>query len=72
MYNVNNIVHLADEACEYGDLNVCVVFPFENYLQFMNKMVIPDKRPLVQIVKRLEDKDKFRDMPTPRNTPVII
>ena len=37
VYNVHNLVHLADDAQTYGALDVVSCFPFENYLRQLKK-----------------------------------
>lgn len=63
VYNVHSMIHLADEAHEFGDLNNCAAFPFENYLQYMKQLVRSGKRPIVQIVKRFCEVGQFQSTP---------
>lgn len=54
-YSVHNLPHLTDDAVEYGCLDTCSAFPFENYLQKVLKMVRSPKNPLVQVFKRYSE-----------------
>ena len=47
--------HLAEEAVNFGCLDNCSGFPYENYLQQVKKLVTSARNPLVQIAKRLSE-----------------
>jgi len=55
VYNVHCLIHLANDAVEYGGLDGCSAFLFENYLQEMKRLIRSTKNPLVQIIKRLQE-----------------
>ena len=55
VYNVHSLLHLADDAQQYGCSENAAGFPFENHLQKIKKMVRSGRRPLVQTVKHLQE-----------------
>jgi predicted XRE-type DNA-binding protein len=53
VYNVHNLIHLADDARKYGSLDNVSAFCFENYLGKLVKLVRKPHKPLQQLIKRL-------------------
>lgn len=51
-HNVHGLLHITDDYRRYGALDQCSCFPFENYLQFLKKMVRKFEKPLEQVVNR--------------------
>jgi len=49
-YNIRSLVHLADDYRNYGSLDNCSCFPFENFMKFLKVMVRKHEKPLEQVV----------------------
>lgn len=58
VFNVHNLIHLAADAYNYGPLDSFSSFPFENYMQFLKKIIRKPEKPLPQIHRRLAEKMK--------------
>ncbi|KAK5649471.1 hypothetical protein RI129_000500 [Pyrocoelia pectoralis] len=52
-HNVHNLLHLATDVTRFGNLNNFSAFPFENYMQFLKKILRTSYKPLQQIVHRI-------------------
>jgi len=54
-HNVHGLLHITDDYKQYGALDQCSCFPFENYLQILKKMVRKFEKPLEQVVNRYHE-----------------
>lgn len=59
MYNIHNLVHLADDAQHFGSLDNFSAFPIENYLGMLKKLVRKAHPPLQQVIRRLGENNPF-------------
>ena len=59
VYNVHNLVHLADDARKYGALDTVSAFPFENFLGKLIRLVRKPDKPLQQVVRRLCEQRQY-------------
>lgn len=55
VFNVHNLVHLADDAYRYGSLDKISAFPFENFLQKLKSMVRKPSFPIQQVIRSLSE-----------------
>ena len=58
VYNVHSLLHLTKDAARFGCLDSCSAFPFENYMQQLKKMIRSTKNPIVQIERRLTERQQ--------------
>lgn len=54
-HNIHSLLHLCDDFKNYGPLDNCSCFPFENFMQVLKKMVRSNAKPLKQVIKRYEE-----------------
>lgn len=59
VYNVHGLIHLANDAREFGSLDNISAFPFENFLKDLKKMVRKPSFMLSQVVRRLSEKQNI-------------
>ena len=59
VYNVHNLVHLADDYKRFGPLDGISGFPFESFLFFLKSYVKRPGKELEQVVKRLHEENNM-------------
>lgn len=59
VYNVHGLIHLADDAHNFGCLVNFSAFPYENMLKSIKKLIRKPCFPLQQIASRLTEKQEF-------------
>ena len=60
VYNVHNLIHLADDVRRFGPLDNISAFPFENYLGHLKKHIRKPQHVVKQIINRISEKDFCR------------
>ena len=60
VYNVHNVIHLADDVKRHGIIDDISGFPYENYLQQLKRLVRKPQYPLSQIIRRLSEKNMVK------------
>lgn len=58
-HNIHGLLHLIDDYKQFGPLDNCSCFPYENFMQLLKKMVRSNAKPLQQVVKRYEELNVF-------------
>lgn len=56
--NVHNLSHLVDEVKRFGTLQSFNAYPFENKLQIIKHMLRQGNKPLVQVARRLHERNE--------------
>lgn len=51
-FNLHGLIHVSDDVIEFGPLDSCSAFPFENFLQVFKKSIRKGDKPLQQTIKR--------------------
>jgi hypothetical protein len=64
VYNVHALVHLAADVKRFGCLDSFSAFPFENQLQTLKRLVRKSATPLSQIIRRISERGRFRNVPS--------
>lgn len=59
VYNVHNVIHLADDARKFGSLDKVSAFCFENFLGKLVKLIRKPNQPFQQLVRRLLERKEF-------------
>jgi len=54
-HNIHSLIHLPDNYRNYGSLDNCSCFPFENFMKFLKVMVRKHEKPLEQIINRYRE-----------------
>ena len=54
VYNVRNLIHLADDARKFGSLNLISCFPFENFLGQLKSVLRRPNNPHQSIIRHVE------------------
>jgi len=57
--NVHGLIHLVDDYKQYGTIDNCSAFPFEDYMKVLKNMLKQPNKPLEQVVKRFHECDNF-------------
>lgn len=60
VYNVHSLLHLSEDAQNFGCLDNCSAFKFESYLHQIKNMVRSGKNVLTQVANRLEETSKLK------------
>jgi len=67
VYNVHNLLHIADDARSMGVLDAFSSFPFENLLGHIKRMLRSGHKPLAQICHRIAERSTLSN-----TTPLVI
>jgi len=62
-YNVHSLLHLTKHAKQFGSLENCSAFKFENYMQTIKKFLRQGNRPMAQIIKRISERQNQALLP---------
>jgi len=75
IYTVHNLIHLSDDAKQFGPLDSFSVFPFENHLHSLKKILRKYEKPLSQIHCRIMERktaNKYKPSESILKYPILI
>lgn len=73
-HDIHNLLHLTDDAKNFGILDDFSAFPFKNYMQVIKRMVRKQHQPLQQIINRKGEMShlmKAQEQSGPNNFPIL-
>lgn len=59
IYNVHSLIHICDDAMNYGNLSSVSAFPFESFMQKLKRMMHANNFHVNQVAKRLTELDSI-------------
>lgn len=68
VYNIHNLIHLADDGRNFGSLDKFSCFPFENFLFEVKNILRSPNRPLSQLYRRTSEKATDPNLIAPNHT----
>lgn len=57
-HNIHGLLHICDDYYNFGHLDNCSCFPFENFMKELKSMVRKHEKPLQQVVHRIQEKNE--------------
>jgi len=54
-HNIHGLTHISEDYDRFGPLDSCSVFPFENYMCSLKRMLRKPNKPLEQVVNRYKE-----------------
>jgi len=54
-HNIHGLTHICDDYINFGPLDQCSTFPFENYMGILKRMLRKPDKPLEQIINRYNE-----------------
>lgn len=54
-HNIHGLLHISEDYEQFGPLDNCSAFPFENYMCSLKKMLRKPNKPLEQVVNRYKE-----------------
>jgi len=57
-HNIHGLLHICDDYPQFGPLDLCSCFPFENFMKTLKSMLRKHEKPLEQVIKRHAEKCK--------------
>ena len=53
--NVHGLIHIVDDCKIFGSLDIYSAFSFENFMQYLKRLVRKSHDPLAQLVNRIHE-----------------
>lgn len=75
IYTIHNLIHLSDDAKQFGPLDSFSTFSFENHLHSLKKLLRKYEKPLSQIHRRIIEKNtanKYKQSKNIVKYPILI
>lgn len=58
-HNIHNLLHISQDATNFGKLDNFSAFPFENYMQILKKHVRKSDKPIAQVINRIAEREQI-------------
>lgn len=72
IYNTHSLIHIANDAKEFGSLNSINCFRFENFLGGLKRILRKPNLPLEQVVRRYLELGKMNEIKEPSSSPQLL